>query len=56
VDTSKLVETKGASQETARVADSGARAESARLIEMGAVSTETKGQFRGLELGFLPKS
>jgi hypothetical protein len=31
-------------------------AESVKLVEMGAVSVETKGFVRGLELGLTPKS
>jgi hypothetical protein len=37
-------------------AKSARRTEAVKLVEMGPVSTETKGIVRGLELGFTPKS
>ena len=55
MDTRTSVEMPGVSEET-RVTDSGSRTETVKLVEMGDVSVETKGMFRGLELGLLPKS
>ena len=47
----KPIEKQNISEETKAV-----RTEPAKVIEMGAVSVETKGIARGLELGFTPKS
>ncbi len=55
MDTRELVETQVASEERPH-SDSGRGTESVKLVEMGAVSVETKGFVRGLEIGFTPKS
>jgi hypothetical protein len=55
MDTRDLVETQIVSEET-KNSDGGRGTESVKLVEMGAVSVETKGWARGLEIGFTPKS
>ena len=55
MDTRDLVETQIVSEERQH-SDNGRGTESVRLVEMGAVSVETKGFVRGLEIGFTPKS
>ena len=37
-------------------ADSGRSAQTVKLVEMGAVLLETKGFYRGVEIGFTPRS
>ncbi len=54
MDTNKIIEKKCVSEE-AQGTDSGSRTEKARLVEMGAVSAETKGFTRGLEIFFTPR-
>ncbi len=53
--TRELVETQSVSEET-KGSDAARQAESVKLVEMGAVSVETKGIVRGLEIGFTPRS
>jgi len=55
MDTRKLIELKDSSAE-AKDAQSVRSMEAAKLVEMGPVSVETKGFFRGVEIGFTPKS
>ena len=40
----------------ARATDGGRTKETVKLVEMGPVSVETKGFFRGVEIGFTPRS
>jgi len=40
----------------ARETDGGHGTESLKLVEMGPASVETKGFFRGVEIGFTPRS
>lgn len=51
----KLIEEKGVSEDVPGT-ESGCRTETIKLIDMGAVSVETKGYIHGLELGFTPKN
>lgn len=55
MDTRKLIEKKASSSE-AKVAQSGRSTTTAKLVEIGRVSVETKGFVRGVEIGFTPRS
>jgi hypothetical protein len=55
MDTRKLIEKKTPSAEAKDTQDGRGR-EAVKLVEMGPVSVETKGFFRGVEVGFTPRS
>jgi hypothetical protein len=55
MDNHELIEKKNIS-EAAQGVDISRRTETVRLVEMGQVSVETKGFYRGLEIGFTPRS
>jgi hypothetical protein len=55
MDTGKLIETQNLPEE-AQSTDGGHSLETVKLVVMGDVLSETKGFFRGLEIGFTPRS
>lgn len=55
MDTRKLIETQNIPEE-AQSTDGGHSLETVKLVVMGDVLSETKGFFRGVEIGFTPRS
>jgi len=55
MDTRKLIENKDPAAQ-AQDTQSKRSMETVKLVEMGPVSVETKGFFRGVEIGFTPRS
>jgi hypothetical protein len=55
MDTRKLIEKKDPSAEAKGTQDIRS-VETGKLVEMGPVSVETKGFFRGIEIGYTPRS
>ena len=56
MDISQLNEIQNTLEETPKGTDNGLRTPTVALVEMGAVSVETKGIHSGLELGFTPRN
>jgi len=54
MDTNRIEKPAGVSD--AKDADGGRQTETGNLVDMGAVSVETKGILHGIELGFTPRS
>jgi hypothetical protein len=55
MDTDNLIEKHNVPAE-AKGTESGSSMETVKLVEMGPVSVETKGFFRGVEIGFTPRN